>query len=98
MTSEDLSRLRTEFAAIREDADALSGRLSSAVGDVLQGIHRLREVDDRLDALFSCAAEFARTSKDPLAENTRGNPREPPGIPNARARGHLGKRSPAHGF
>ena len=59
-----ISGLRSELALIRDDLDSLSGRISSAVDDALTGIHRLKEVNDRLDALFACAAQFARASKD----------------------------------
>jgi hypothetical protein len=60
---EDVIRLREDFSGIRGDLEALSGRLSIAVDDVMQGMNRLRDVDRSLDELFRCAAVFARSTK-----------------------------------
>ena len=60
---EEISELKAEFARIRRDLDRLSGRISTAVDDALDGVSRLRTVDDRIDALFACAAEFARGAR-----------------------------------
>jgi hypothetical protein len=57
---DEISGLKAEFAMIRRDLDSLSGRISTAADDALDGISRLRTVDDRIDALLACAAEFAR--------------------------------------
>jgi hypothetical protein len=61
--AEDILGLRAEFARIRRDLDRLSGRISVVVDDALAGVYQLRALDERLDAMFACAAEFARGAR-----------------------------------
>ena len=61
--AEDILGLRAEFARIRRDLDRLSGRISVVVDDALAGVYQLRTLDEQLDAMFACAAEFARGAR-----------------------------------
>lgn len=46
------------------DMDSLSARLSDSIEQVISSVSRLKKLNESIDELFSCAAEFARTSRD----------------------------------